>query len=466
MLYGGGDFLGKAAMLICYPIIASVLSVKDFGVLELLMTTTALMAAVANCGLNNSAQRYYWDSETLASERPALVSSGFFALVAFNIGIGVLGILLSPLFLRFLETHQSFLSYSTITAAVVLMVASQGIAYLLDTLRLHAQPLRFLFVSLGIRLGVAVAGVFVVKVKGWGLEGFVLSQLVVNLLFFPVAAFYVRKDLRLKIDTQWSKKLISYGYPFIFASLAFWVFASLDRWMLASLSSVEEVGIYSVSLRFASVVLLASSAFGLAWSPFAIKVKTDYPDSYRKIYGQVLKLLLYGMILVAGSISVFAGEIISSLMPKEYYLAALPLIVLCVGIVFQATQNVTALGISLEKKTHLFGKLTWVAAILNAILNFLFIPRFGAVGAAMATCISYLVLTSSYFYYTQKLHSLHDVRKGMPVLAVLFIAQVFVSVNFLHYSLDVKIIAWKLLFLLLVASVGFIALGGRKIVSK
>ena len=75
------------------------------------------------------------------------------------------------------------------------------------------------------------------------------------------------------IKFYWIKKLIIYGYPFIFSGLAYWIFGSIDRWMLAYLTDIKEVGIYSVAFRFSMIPMFLANAFGQAWSPLAIKNK-------------------------------------------------------------------------------------------------------------------------------------------------------------------------------------------------
>ena len=176
--------------------------------------------------------------------------------------------------------------------------------------------------------------------------------------------------------------------------------------MLATMSSVEEVGIFSVAFRFASVVLFVNIAFGQAWSPYAIKIRTDSPDTYRAFYARVLLLLLFVMLIVGGGVALFSGELLGMIMPDKYAASAIPLTVLSFGIILQSTQQVTAIGISLEKKTYLFARSAWLAAVVNFILNFSLIPIYASQGAAWATLSSYLVLTMSYLYYTQKLHPL------------------------------------------------------------
>jgi O-antigen/teichoic acid export membrane protein len=79
--------------------------------------------------------------------------------------------------------------------------------------------------------------------------------------------------------------------------------------------------------------LIFSLAFGKAWSPFAIKIRTDHPDKYRQVYGEVLLILIFVMLLVGGGVAMFSGEIISLIMPVEYSSSALPLLVLCFAVI-------------------------------------------------------------------------------------------------------------------------------------
>ena len=74
------------------------------------------------------------------------------------------------------------------------------------------------------------------------------------------------------------------------------------------------------------------------------------------------------------------------------------------GVVLSGTTQITGLGISLENRTRLFAGAAWTTALVNVLLNFLLIPRFGALGAGIATFLSYALLTGLYLYWSQRLH--------------------------------------------------------------
>jgi len=406
VLYGGADFVSKLVLFLAYPVVAAVLNPRAFGALELIGTSTTLLGLIINCGLNNATQRFYWDVDTLEVHRPTLVSSGLFALVGFGvIGISV-GILSIPLIVPLILKSDLPLTRIALGASLVLMGLSQWLQFVLDVLRLQFAPWRFMVISMLFRIGGAVVAVVTVAYLGWGIDGLLSAQASVALLVLPLALYFIRKDLTLNVERSKMSELVRFGYPFIFMSFAYWLLGSMDRWMLACMSSVEEVGIYSIAFRYSTIVLFISVAFGQAWSPVAIKIHADDPDGYRQTYVDVLITLLYVMFVVGGGLALFSGELIHVFMPKEYVASALPLAVLCFGVVVQSTQQVTAIGISLARKTILFARLAWVAVIINFFLNLLAVPSLGALGAALATMISQFVLTCCYLCASQALHPL------------------------------------------------------------
>jgi O-antigen/teichoic acid export membrane protein len=450
-IYGGADIASKVVAFISFPLIAGALQPTDFGALELVLTVTTLLGLMANCGLNNALQRFYWDPDTESYRRPSLVSSGLVALFI-NCGLAMLlGGLVTLACMPLLERLQFPVGMAGLFAALLLMSASQVGQYLLDVTRLHLAPWRFLMVSLVSRVLASFAGVMAVVWLGWGIDGMLGLQALVAILALPLAMWAVHQDLRPSFDQSVIRQLLQYGHPFIYAGLAFWLFGAMDRWMLSAMHSVEEVGVYSVGYRFATVIMFVSLAFGQAWSPLAMKIRADYSEKYRAIYANVL-LLLFGLLtILSGVVSLFAGEILGVFMPEVYSGAAMPFAVLSLGVALQATQQVTAVGISLEKQTHLFARLSWYSVLINFALNIVLIPDFGAVGAAWATTLTYLGLTAAYLYFTQRLHPLPLDFRRMAGLGAAW-AALAIAATLLHSStLAAGLIIAKLSILLIVA---------------
>jgi O-antigen/teichoic acid export membrane protein len=108
----------------------------------------------------------------------------------------------------------------------------------------------------------------------------------------------------------------------------------------------------------------------------------------------------------------------------------------------------------LEKKTHLFAYLAWVAAIVNLVFNWILIPYFGAAGAAIATLISYALISSSYLYYTQKLHPIYVSWNKLFIF--LLISAFFALISYVLMS---QSFSFELVTLKIIVSLCFIVIG-------
>lgn len=448
VIYGGGDLTAKLVAFFTFPLIAAALSSSGFGLLELAMTIITLGGVIARCGLNNAAQRFYWDSLTTPEQRPLIISSGLYLLIGLGILLGLLAYILTPFVLKSALSNSTQIGLLGLMAMTLLLPFMQFVQYLQDVLRLHFAPWRFLGYSLFSRVGASLLALVAVVYVGAGVEGVLLAQAFVFVLAFPLGVWLVKSDIVVSFDRKWSARLLAYGTPFIFTEIAYWLFSSIDRWMLASISGVESVGLYSVAFRFSTIVMFVATAFGLAWNPYSMKLRKDFPEQHRAIYAEILLVMLFVMLIVAGSISLFSGEIIGTLMPLEYAPAAIPLAILCFTVVLQASQQITAIGISLANRTIIFTYLVWLAALLNAALNYYLIPRHGVTGAAWATAIAYLFLSGGFMGFTQHYYKLPIPWIRLGWLIALGIAIMLFSLNSVHNVFSIEVMLKKVGFAL------------------
>lgn len=405
-IYGGSDALLKLVAFFTFPLLANALSSSGFGLLELAMTIVSLGGILVRSGMNNSVQRFYWDQEVNSDQKPVLVSTGFYICMILGVICGAITYAVTPGILTSMSEQQIGLNVLGLIAIAMLLPLTQWAQYIQDVIRLHFAPWKFLGFSFLSRALGTLFSVFAVLFWGAGVEGVLLAQALVLLFAVPLGLYLIRKDIVLGIDRLWSRQLLAFGTPFIFTELAYWLFSSIDRWMLASMRGVDEVGLYSVAFRFASLAMFVATAFGMAWSPYAVKLRADYPDTHRIIYFEILMVLLLIMVSVAGLIAMFSGEVLGFFLPEEYSGAGVPLAILCFTTVLQASQQVTAIGISLARRTKIFAFLVWIAAALNVAFNWLLIPHYGVTGAAWGTVIAYAFLSSAFLFFTQRYYPL------------------------------------------------------------
>jgi len=451
-IYGFGDFIFKFIGYASFLIYARLFNPEEFGILSLVGTIGAIINIFLELGLNNGTQRFYLDPNLPESRRPYLVSTGLTILIVWSSFLTAVALFLSYHFKGIFITRYGIV-WTFIALVLLSNIPFQLLLYSQNMLRIYFSPWKFTFLSFYkniVSLSCSLTLILVFKI---GLLGFFWGEFIALTLSIPISLLFIRKDLSLVFDRNMAKELIDFGYPFIFAGMGFWLFSSTDRWLLSELSSIAEVGIYSIACRFAIIVYFVNEIFGRAWPPYALKLYSQNGD-YRRIYGRIFSYWFFVMTLVGALISIFSFEILHLSTPETYWRSAAPLSVLTIGVVFSSTTQITALGISLERRTHLFSIGSWGTALINFFLNLLMIPHFGALGAALATLMSYVILSSYYLYWTQRLHPFPLEFKKLGLCVLINLATIIFTLNMNQVEWSTGGFLLKVGFVLLIISLG------------
>ena len=404
LAYGSAEFLGRFLSFATFPIFARIFDVEEFGTLALVTTLAALAGLVSNPGLNNAVQRYYLEPRFNTDQRRELVTAGLAVLTVWASTITAAIVLVVYLVLPRTEVRHA-LPLAALLPALIACVPGQIVLFAQDLLRLHFRPWAFGVVSLLRNIAWFVFAMALILGADLRLDGYFLGQLLGVGLIVPGVLWLVRRDLTTHVNRGFARELIVYGYPFIFGGLAYWVLQSLDLWMLKTFSDEMNVGLYSVAGKIAVVVTFASLALGQAWAPYALKAHAEDPN-YRRMVARFFTLWLFFLIVLGAGLSLFASDMLHLLTPASYWPAADAARILAFGAVLAATMQVSVLALSIERKTGLIAACSWLAVLVSAAANSVLIPRLGVLGASLANLATYLVLSGTSLFFSQRLHPL------------------------------------------------------------
>ncbi len=453
VIYGIGDFVSRVIGFFVFPIYANLFTVEKFGILELASTFGALAMIFMELGINNSIQRFYFDTDTKEERRSFLVSSGLYLLLFWSIFIFGVVVVFLYFMQNILQLHFS-LGFSLLFVSILVNIPRLLFQYSLNTLRLHFAPVKFTILSGLQNIGGALLGLVLIIYLSFDIEGFFWGPLIMTMMVLPIAIYTIKKDIVWKIDKNDVKRIVKFGYPFIFAGLAYWLFASMDRWLLSTLSNNQEVGWYSMGFKFSTLLYFVMGAFSRAWSPYAIKLYAENPN-YKQIIARLFTLWFLFLVFLGMFLSFFGLEILFLITPEAYWEAANSLILIVFGVVYYGTTQFTVIGISISKRTGILSRVAWIIAGINLGLNYCLIPRFGASGAAFATLISYAVLTSLYLYYTQKLHPIPIEKMKLFYCNIILVVALLFSIYMNTLTWNVNILLFKVVFIIILIIVSF-----------
>lgn len=173
-------------------------------------------------------------------------------------------------------------------------------------------------------------------------------------------------------------------------NLAVSVYANLDSVMLGFLAGERQVGLYSAAIKLVRIVLMVLASLGTVLLPrSSYYLKNVMTAEFQSLISRSLRFMLMfalpafmGLVLLAEKTILFLSG--------EAFLEAVPALQIISGIlVFISVSNIIGIQIFLPmgKETYTIVSVA-TGAVINFSLNVLFIPKYGATGAAFTTLIA------------------------------------------------------------------------------
>lgn len=442
VIYGAGGVGLQLLLSLAVPFFTRIFTPADYGVIETTATMLAIAALLASLGLDSASQRSYFDyADDQADERRRVLGTTVVIVLATSLTVAAVGVALADALARLLFGDEDYARPLALAAATlpVAMVAN----FFLEVLRLRAQPGRYSLVAVlsgvvGVALALLLAGV-----ADGGLSGYYAGLLGGGAVAVAVGFFLVRGAVRIAFDRRELRVMLAYGLPLVPVAASAWVLQFVDRLFLLRYSSLDELGLYGVGVRISNLLLLAVTAFSLAWSPFMLDLHQRDPDGERRARGRVLTVFVLVLAFGALVVSVYAHELLRVVTPDEYVGAYKVVGLLSGAVVAMGVNAVTMSEISLARRTGFFLRYALYAGALNIGLNFLLIPPWGMVGAALATLLTYAALSAMYYWRAQRIRAApFDLRRVVSILAaaaLLVAAGSLIHIDPLWHSILLKL---------------------------
>ncbi|MEK7142620.1 MAG: flippase [Patescibacteria group bacterium] len=397
LIYGLGNALLKVLALITAPIFTRIFVPAEYGIISLIASIISFLSLLLIFGMDSAIPVSFYEYK---KERKIIISSGFWFLLVWGIILVGLGQVLAGK-ISFLVFHNS--SYN------VLLIIAFWTAFLTLLINLCKAVFRLEFRAKTFALiaglqAILTVGLMILFVAYFrlSLTGYFLGGLLGAGASLILAISLIRNNLSLTLSWRRLKEMIVYGSMIVPASVAFFVFDLSDRFFLNHYRDLTELGLYSIGINIASLILFFSVAIGQAWSPFILKIYFQSKKIFHEFVPRTFTYYLIFFFVLAVGLTLFGEEILRIFTTEKFYPAARVIGPLALAMVFSASLQVTAMGISISRKTKYFALFSGLAAGLNIILNFFLIPRYGMVGAGFATAFSYLFLTIVYFFQSQR----------------------------------------------------------------
>ena len=345
-----------------------------------------MLVIVLRMGITSAFFRFYFDSEDAARRLLVVRTSFWFTMAMATLGLAV-GWIFSEQIADWLSLGDPWL----VRAGFVGLWAQMNYAQMTSLFRVEERPVGFAIASVAnvlITIGATIA-----LVVGFhkGAIGAVIGNFLGTLIVYVVLLAYRRYQLGLQFDRRLLRAMNRFGLPLVPAALALWAINLIDRLFINGYKGQAEVGIYSLAVRIASVIVFLMTAFQLAWPAFAYSIRDD--SAAKRTYAYVLTYLLFITCWMSLALGSLAPWLVSLLAPHgsfERSADAVPF--LAFGVAAYSGYSVLAIGVGRTRQTQLNWVVSGAAALVNIVLCIALIPGYGMMGAAVATLVAYVAL--------------------------------------------------------------------------
>ena len=384
ILFTISSFGSKLLVFFLVPLYTSVLSTGEYGLADLVTTSSNLIVYIFSLNIADSVIRFAIDRKEKQHEVLSygikVVLKGGTLLSAIILIVKMLDLISWPSYCYiFILLNYFFFSLNHIFSnylKAIDRISDAAIAGIITT------------------CGVILSNIVLLLYFRIGIIGYMLSLIIGDFLSITYSLARLKLPIKMLIQSNCTNELKvemkRYSIPLIFNGIAWWMNSSLDRYFVTAICGVSANGIYAVASKIPTILSTVNTIFSQAWNISAIKEfdKDDSDGFFSNTY-TAYNLLL---VLSCSGLILFNVPLARVLFAKEFFVAWRYSSILLISILFSATSGFIGSIFSAVKNSKVFAISTIAGAILNTVLNILLIPIYEATGAAIATCISFIVI--------------------------------------------------------------------------
>lgn len=380
--YTVGNILVRGISFITLPIFSRLMTQEQFGVFNVFLSYEAFLFVIVGLALHSSIKSANLEYPGKIDEYTSSVSIIYWInfvilmLIAGLLGKHVAGIMGIP--------------YPAILMLVMYSFGSAIVTLFNERISINYSYKKYMVVALINSVG--NVGVSLILMMTLFKESMDIGRIVgATVVFFLLGVgilitFYMKA--RPRFNRQYIKWGIKYSAPIIPHGISQVLLGQCDRVMIRYFISEAATGVYSLAGTINLVMTVISASIDTAWSAwFFGEMKENRIDNVKK---RAIQLSLLFTILGVGLLGI-CPELIWILGGSKYAAATAVAVPLIIDSYLLFLYNIIIASEYYKKKTGYIMAGTLIAAVVNVILNYIFIQKYGYVAAAYTTLFSYML---------------------------------------------------------------------------
>ncbi|MCL4361609.1 oligosaccharide flippase family protein [Candidatus Dependentiae bacterium] len=402
-IYSGGAMLVKALSALSIPFTLAFLSTTEYGLLSIVNNFTNILSILIGFGLRQVFWIEYFHCEK--NQIKKMINDLIFLYLI--IDIPIFFFLLANIKIINKYIFFNFADPSLIICTLAIVFFSFFNEFFYQALKYQQSARLYTILQITNSVISILLSFFLIVYFKLSVLGVVVANLIGILpIIFIGFYLYLKKNCHNKFsfpETNQMKNYLKTGLTFIPSMIFAWLMSSSDRFILAKLSSLSDVGIYSLADSFGQLYYL------IILQPLSGSYLPDLYEQFANNKNNILdvekynkKIMFYSMLIMFVLITGGYGIVkffLKYILPPKYCSVTDYIWFILVGYIFLMGTYFTTAIIQFKKHKLFLAISFCLPAIINVILNFILIPYFKIYGCIISTLISYVAYFLITFFY-------------------------------------------------------------------
>lgn len=424
-IYTLPSLISRGLSFFLFPLYTQVLSPSDYGAFDILVVFGNLITLTVALEISQGVARYYTEEKDPHKKILYASTSFWFSLMSYFLFM-IVSLVFSTTLTGWLLEETSWTGIFQLYSVHIFLY---GLFCLIQNqFRWEFRSKTYSLISIIVTFTTAGVSVYLAYFLEWGIYGILYGLISGSLVGCLYGLWNLRNTYQFKFESSYLKEMIRFSAPLIPSSIAVFLSLYIDRLMINHYLSLEEVGIYGIGYRLASIVGLLMIGFKGALTPL---IYNNYnKKNTPKDLAVIFRYFSAAALVVFLGLSIFSKEILT-IITTPAYIPASQVVIYLVPAIFFSNMYVFAPGITITKKTHFLIYINMGGALVNFLLNLVLIPLYGIPGAAIATFIGYGFVFGVHMVISQKLYFVphHWKQLVLAIFAFGLIARLGVEID-------------------------------------
>lgn len=441
MYYGLGSIIRALTSFFLLPIYANILGTSQYGTLNLLQTFYTILAPIMTLSVEKSIYRIYFDCKN-DNDKKNFLSTVFWSINITGVVVSLCCISLGRFIVPFLGDVDVFWDF---TPVVVYTFLSALITFCQILLQTQQRGSYYFFISILVLVLYNALALYLLFFWSPTYRSEIYATLIAYLIVLPIAICAVHRHIGFNFDRNVLRKVFAFTFPLFIMSMFSWILSASDRMFIANYQDTSAVGLYSMAFKLVSMGVIIVGSIKQAFDPYFFSVVNTID---RTLAIQRVKPVIDSMILITSmlffGILVFGKWFVVCFLNEEFRECLPYLFFLVVSSLF--TQQATVLNVMIlqQKKTKTLSIITICSGIGSLLLNYLLIPVFGAMMAAVNSMLIGMTMFAITWFYARKTYyipfNFRNIITIVLLMVLSFICDIYIHNIFVEFSIKITLL--------------------------